>query len=51
MTVRIFVVLHVLSMFARWRSGGGDLLFYRIARSRDAAAIRTAGAVLAGSRA
>jgi hypothetical protein len=46
MTVRIFVVLHVLSMFAAVAvTGGGDLLFYRIAQSRDAAAIRTAGAV------
>ena len=44
--MRIFVVLHVLSMFAAVAvTGGGDLLFYRIARSRDAAAIRTAGAV------
>jgi hypothetical protein len=44
--VRIFVVIHVLSMFAAVAvTGGGDLLFYRIAQSRDAATIRTAGAV------
>ena len=46
--MRIFVVLHVLSMFAAVAvTGGGDLLFYRIARTRDAAAIRASGAVFA----
>jgi hypothetical protein len=43
--MRLFVFLHVLSMFAAVAvSGGGDLLFRRIALTRDAAAIRTAGA-------
>ena len=43
--MRIFVFLHVLSMFAAVAvTGGGDLLFYRIAQRRDAAAIRGAGA-------
>jgi hypothetical protein len=46
--MRIFVVLHVLSMFAAVAvTGGGDLLFYRIARTRDAAAIRGAGVAFA----
>ena len=46
--MRIFVVLHVLSMFAAVAvTGGGDLLFYRIARTCDAAAIRASGAVFA----
>ena len=43
--MRTFVFLHVLTMFAAVAvTGGGDLLFYRIARTRDAAAIRGAGA-------
>ena len=43
--MRIFVFLHVLTMFAAVAvTGGGDLLFYRIARTRDAAVIRGAGA-------
>ena len=46
--MRIFVVLHVLSMFAAVAvAAGGDLLFYRIARTRDAAAIRGAGVAFA----
>jgi hypothetical protein len=42
--MRFFVFLHVLTMFAAVAvSGGGDLLFRRIALTRDAAAIRVAG--------
>ena len=43
--MRVFVFLHVLSMFSAVAvAGGGDLLFWRIALTRDAAAIRIAGA-------
>jgi Predicted integral membrane protein (DUF2269) len=41
--VRLFVFLHVLTMFAAVAvTGGGDLLMVRIARTRDVPAIRTA---------
>ena len=41
--MRLFVFLHVLTMFAAVGvTGGGDLLMVRIARTRDVPGIRSA---------